>query len=69
MKNVLVAGGGTLGSQIAYQSAYFGKQVTVYDVSDAAITAAEKRRLMVGMPVIVQICMLLTIRSRRLMLI
>ncbi|SOB42408.1 3-hydroxybutyryl-CoA dehydrogenase [Weissella viridescens] len=43
MKNVLVAGGGTLGSQIAYQSAYFGKQVTVYDVSDAAITAAEKK--------------------------
>lgn len=29
IKNVTVAGGGVLGSQIAFQSAYFGFNVTV----------------------------------------
>ncbi|WP_221621566.1 3-hydroxyacyl-CoA dehydrogenase [Weissella viridescens] len=43
MENIVVAGGGTLGSQIAYQSAYFGKNVTVYDISDAAIAAAKEK--------------------------
>lgn len=43
IKNVTVAGGGTLGSQIAYQTAYSGLEVTVYDVNDTAIGAAKKR--------------------------
>ncbi|QYN61143.1 3-hydroxyacyl-CoA dehydrogenase [Bifidobacterium asteroides] len=40
---VTVAGGGVLGSQIAYQSAFKGKKVTVYDINDEAVAAAEER--------------------------
>ncbi|MBM7617593.1 3-hydroxybutyryl-CoA dehydrogenase [Weissella uvarum] len=43
IKNLVVAGGGTLGSQIAFQSAYFGKNVTIYDISDQALEAAKGR--------------------------
>ncbi|MBM7617592.1 3-hydroxybutyryl-CoA dehydrogenase [Weissella uvarum] len=43
IKNLVVAGGGTLGSQIAFQSAYFGKHVTIYDISDQALDAAKER--------------------------
>lgn len=42
-KNILVAGGGVLGSQIALQNAVHGKEVTVYDISDDAVAAAKKR--------------------------
>ncbi|MCM0598647.1 3-hydroxyacyl-CoA dehydrogenase NAD-binding domain-containing protein [Periweissella fabalis] len=43
LTKVLVAGGGVLGSQIALQNAVHGKQVTVYDVADDAITKAKQR--------------------------
>lgn len=43
-KKIVVAGGGSLGSQIAYQIAYSGFQVVIEDVNAAAI-AATKRRL------------------------
>jgi len=42
-KRIVVAGGGTLGSQIAYQTAYSGFQVTIYDLNAAAIAAAKRR--------------------------
>ncbi len=40
---VTVAGGGVLGSQIAFQAAFKGFQVTVYDISDEAIESAKER--------------------------
>ncbi|MCX8668170.1 3-hydroxyacyl-CoA dehydrogenase NAD-binding domain-containing protein, partial [Bifidobacterium sp. B3998] len=43
IEQVTVAGGGVLGSQIAYQCAFKGKNVTVYDIGDDAVTAAKKR--------------------------
>lgn len=42
-KNVTVAGSGVLGSQIAYQTAFKGFNVTVYDINDAAIKASKER--------------------------
>ena len=36
-KNVVVAGGGVLGSQIAFQSAFHGFNVTLYDINDEAL--------------------------------
>ncbi|HAQ06980.1 MAG TPA: 3-hydroxyacyl-CoA dehydrogenase, partial [Bacillus bacterium] len=36
-KNITVAGSGVLGSQIAYQTAFKGFNVSVYDISDDAI--------------------------------
>ncbi|CEG23693.1 putative 3-hydroxybutyryl-CoA dehydrogenase [Planococcus massiliensis] len=42
-KNVTVAGSGVLGSQIAYQTAFKGFDVTVYDINDAAIEASKER--------------------------
>ncbi|WP_125583315.1 3-hydroxyacyl-CoA dehydrogenase [Levilactobacillus cerevisiae] len=42
-KKIVVAGGGTLGSQIAYQTAYSGFQVVIYDVNAAAVAAAKRR--------------------------
>ena len=39
LTNVTVIGSGVLGSQIAFQAAYFGKTVTVYDISDEIIGA------------------------------
>src|SRR5262245_33221785 len=41
--NVTVFGTGVLGSQIAYQTAYSGFEVTAYDISDQIVTAARKR--------------------------
>src|SRR5262245_29534697 len=41
--NVTVLGTGVLGSQIAYQTAYFGFAVTAYDISDEIVTTARKR--------------------------
>jgi 3-hydroxybutyryl-CoA dehydrogenase len=43
LQNILVVGGGTLGSQIAYQAAFHGKNVTLYDISDEALTQAASR--------------------------
>ncbi|WP_226671187.1 3-hydroxyacyl-CoA dehydrogenase [Metabacillus litoralis] len=42
-KNVTVAGGGVLGSQIAFQSAFFGFNVSLYDINDEAIERAKDR--------------------------
>lgn len=42
-KNVTIAGSGVLGSQIAYQTAFKGFNVTVYDINDAAIEASKSR--------------------------
>lgn len=43
IERVMVAGGGTLGSQIAYQTAFKGIPVTIYDINETAITAAKNR--------------------------
>ncbi|UOE42916.1 3-hydroxyacyl-CoA dehydrogenase [Agromyces larvae] len=43
MKHITVLGTGVLGSQIAYQTAYRGYDVTAYDVSDQALEAARER--------------------------
>lgn len=43
IKNVTVAGGGVLGSQIAFQSAFFGCDVTLYDINEGATVAAEAK--------------------------
>src|SRR5262245_47009588 len=43
INNVTVLGTGVLGSQIAYQTAYSGFDVTAYDISDEIVTAATKR--------------------------
>ena len=37
IKSVAVIGAGTLGGQIAWHSAYMGKQVAVYDISEEAL--------------------------------
>ncbi|MFT4413698.1 3-hydroxyacyl-CoA dehydrogenase [Fredinandcohnia humi] len=41
--NVTVAGSGVLGSQIAYQTAFKGFNVSVYDINDQAIDKAKER--------------------------
>lgn len=41
--SVTVLGTGVLGSQIAYQSAYSGFDVTAYDISDEILKVAERR--------------------------
>lgn len=41
IKNVMVAGGGTLGSQIAWQTAFHGFNVTVYDAFDKGLEASK----------------------------
>src|ERR1700756_3347239 len=42
-RNVTVAGTGVLGSQIAYQTAYKGLLVRVYDISDDVLVHARER--------------------------
>lgn len=42
-ENITVAGSGVLGSQIAYQTAFKGFHVTVYDINDDAIKNAQDR--------------------------
>ena len=42
IKNVTIAGAGTLGSQISWQTAYKGFNVTVYDVFDKGIERGKK---------------------------
>lgn len=43
IKNVTVAGSGVLGYQIAFQVAYSGFEVTVYDINDEAIEKAKSK--------------------------
>ncbi|CAM3813428.1 3-hydroxybutyryl-CoA dehydrogenase [Marinicrinis lubricantis] len=42
-KNIAVAGSGVLGSQIAFQTAFKGFNVSVYDINDEAIERAKER--------------------------
>ncbi|TWT01469.1 3-hydroxyacyl-CoA dehydrogenase [Planomicrobium sp. CPCC 101079] len=42
-KRITVAGSGVLGSQIAYQTAFKGFEVTVYDINDEAIARSQER--------------------------
>src|SRR4029077_12432470 len=42
-KHITVAGSGVLGSQIAYQTAYKGFRVKVYDISDEVLGHAKER--------------------------
>lgn len=42
-KSVTVAGGGVLGSQIAFQTAFHGFEVALYDINDDAIEKAKER--------------------------
>src|SRR5579859_5050276 len=42
-KNITVAGSGVLGSQIAFQVAYKGFSVRLYDISSAVLTVARER--------------------------
>lgn len=42
IKNVTVAGGGVLGSQIAYQTALKGFNVTLYDINEECIAKAKQ---------------------------
>jgi len=41
IKNVTIAGGGTLGSQIAWQTAFHGFNVTIYDAFDKGIEGSK----------------------------
>jgi len=41
IKNVMIAGGGTLGSQIAWQTAFHGYNVVVYDAFEKGIEASK----------------------------
>ena len=43
INNVTVLGTGVLGSQIAYQTAYSGFEVTAYDISDEIVNTNRKR--------------------------
>jgi 3-hydroxyacyl-CoA dehydrogenase len=43
MKNIVVAGGGVLGSQIAFQSAYCGFNVTIWLRSEGSITRTKPK--------------------------
>lgn len=42
-KHITVAGSGVLGSQIAFQTAFKGFDVTIYDINDDAIEKAKER--------------------------
>lgn len=42
-KNITIAGSGVLGSQIAFQTAFKGFNVTLYDINNAAIETAKER--------------------------
>ncbi|WP_367306796.1 3-hydroxyacyl-CoA dehydrogenase [Alicyclobacillus acidocaldarius] len=42
-RNITVAGGGVLGSQIAYQTAFHGFPVVIYDISDEALAKVRDR--------------------------
>jgi len=42
-KNITVAGSGVLGSQIAFQTAFHGYNVSVYDINEEALEKAKER--------------------------
>ncbi|SFW23945.1 3-hydroxyacyl-CoA dehydrogenase [Cellulophaga fucicola] len=42
-KNITIAGSGVLGYQIAFQAAFYGFNVTVYDINDAVLEKAKAK--------------------------
>lgn len=42
-KNITIAGSGVLGYQIAFQSAFHGFNVTVYDINDEVLDLAKAK--------------------------
>ena len=48
IQNVTIFGGGTLGSQIAFQTAFHGFNVIVYDISDEALELSQQNHQMIG---------------------
>ncbi|WP_079504625.1 3-hydroxyacyl-CoA dehydrogenase [Mesobacillus jeotgali] len=44
-KNITIAGSGVLGSQIAFQTAFSGFNVSIYDINDEALGRAKERIL------------------------
>lgn len=42
-KNITIAGSGVLGFQIAFQTAYHGFKVTVYDINDEVLEKAKNK--------------------------
>jgi 3-hydroxybutyryl-CoA dehydrogenase len=48
IQNVTILGGGTLGSQIAFQTAFHGFNVIVYDISAAALEFTKKNHQIIG---------------------
>ncbi|EPR72338.1 3-hydroxybutyryl-CoA dehydrogenase [Winogradskyella psychrotolerans RS-3] len=42
-KNITIAGSGVLGYQIAFQTAFHGFHVTVYDINDAVLDKAKSK--------------------------
>jgi len=42
-KNITVAGSGVLGYQIAFQTAFHGYNVTIYDVNDEVLAKAKTK--------------------------
>ncbi|TXF90771.1 3-hydroxyacyl-CoA dehydrogenase [Neolewinella aurantiaca] len=48
IKNVTIAGSGVLGAQIAFQTAFHGYAVTVYDISDEVLEKAKATFLKLG---------------------
>lgn len=47
-KNITIAGSGVLGAQIAFQTAFHGYKVTVYDISDGILEKARGSFLKLG---------------------
>jgi len=47
-KNITIAGGGVLGSQIAFQTAFYGYQVTLYDITDEALEQSKNTVLIIS---------------------
>lgn len=43
IKHVTVAGSGIIGSQIAFQTAFKGFEVSVYDINDGALENAKEQ--------------------------
>ncbi|MEM5396573.1 3-hydroxyacyl-CoA dehydrogenase NAD-binding domain-containing protein [Staphylococcus gallinarum] len=43
IKNVTVIGAGVLGSQVAFQVAFHGYDVTIYDINDEAVAAGKAK--------------------------
>ena len=54
IKNVVVIGGGVLGSQIAYQAAYCGFDVTIWLRSEGSIGRCQPKWVLVIMKILIK---------------